>query len=116
LTITGEWVNASDSTLKSNIVDLTGGLTKINALRPVTYDHKVTKTDSLGVDQLNYTLSRVGLLAQEVKSVVPEAVSKAGDIEGVNYSAIIPLLIKAIQEQDDKIAELESRIQALETP
>ena len=59
------------------------------------------------------------MIAQELQSIVPEAVSspeKPEEMFGVDYSKLVPLLTKAIQEQQDTIEDLKSRIEVLETP
>ena len=66
---------------------------------------------------------RVGLIAQQVQKVLPEAVYKYsmkddnGDNEdylGIAYTEVIPLLVEAIKEQQKNIEKLESRIATLE--
>jgi len=81
------------------------------ALNPVSYQWKS------GED----TRSHIGFLAQELETVIPEAVYKptgnsetSTDKYGVNYSTIIPVLVKAIQEQQQQIDELKTRVRALE--
>ena len=67
----------SDARLKENVVELTGCLTKVNALRGVSYNFlpKANKNDDL----------RYGLVAQEVEAVIPEIVwdKSIHDVEGV---------------------------------
>jgi hypothetical protein len=103
----------SDQRLKENISDSTDGLAVVNALRPVRYDWK----EGYGNDQKN----QLGFIAQEVETVFPEAVSewKVNKIDETVYktvgpSALIPVLVKAIQEQQALITTLTERITALE--
>ena len=61
----------------------------------------------------------VGVIAQEIKTVVPNAVKEGGDDEtkhpfGVDYGKIVPYLIKAVQEQQTIIEDLKSRVETLE--
>lgn len=57
----------------------------------------------------------LGVLAQEVAAAVPEAVQSSGDGElFVNYSALTPVLIEAIKEQQAMIQALSKRLEALE--
>ncbi len=86
----------SDRRKKDSIQDITYGLDEIKALRPVSFtwkDHPERGT-------------KLGLIAQEVQPVINEVV-KVGDDEdqtlGVHYSDLIPVLIKAIQEQQQII-------------
>jgi hypothetical protein len=86
----------SDARLKQDIKPLAYGLDEILHLRPVSFYWK-DRDDS----KLN-----LGLIAQEVATVVPEIVEKSKDeagTMGMNYSALIPVLIKAVQEQQTVI-------------
>jgi hypothetical protein len=106
---TGAWINASDRRLKESIKPLDYGLQQVLELQPVRYTFKKEP----GVE-------RVGFVAQDVRSVVPEVVTGTeGDIEkgetlGVGYAELVPVLVKAIQEQQKTIEELKARIEALE--
>lgn len=103
---------SSDSTLKKNIKTLNhGALQKVLNLRPVSYDFKNEKKVSD-----NTELKEIGLLAQEVGQVIPEAVSfsEVSDIMMIDYNMIIPVLIKAIQEQEDLIETLQKRLKKIE--
>jgi hypothetical protein len=112
-------INTSDARNKSNIADLNYGLAEIMKLHPVSFTWK--ENPQWG--------TKLGLIAQEVKEVVKEVVVQ-GDLDpgtdesgnplpkndeyGIYYSDLIPVLIKAIQEQQKVIDELGSRIKALE--
>lgn len=61
----GSWGSISDSRLKDNITSLTGALAKITALNPVSYTWKIATTNE----------PTVGFIAQEVKEVIPNAVT-----------------------------------------
>lgn len=56
----------------------------------------------------------IGFLAQELYKVIPEAVYKprdeSKDLWSVDYQKIIPVLVKAIQEQQKQIEELKLKI------
>jgi hypothetical protein len=107
--------NPSDVRLKQNVTTITDGLDKIIALNPVKFNWVENfSPDEQGKDML-------GFIAQEVESIIPEAVEGFSDgssiIVGettvdnplrVNEKFIIPVLVKAIQEQQCKIALLES--------
>jgi len=101
----------SDSTLKVNIESLgPGALYQILNLRPVSFDYK---------DEINTLndkkLKNIGLVAQEVETVVPEAVSfsEVGKVKMLDYDMLIPILIKAIQEQQTTIESLQAGIKNL---
>jgi len=107
-------INTSDLRLKRDIENIADALVRINALRPVTYRWKSDLTGD----------HKLGLIAQEVESIVPEVVrAPENDSEyyGLNYAELVPLLIKAIQEQQATIealhtanTEYDTRLAALE--
>lgn len=100
---TGQYFQTSDARVKSNIKTLKDGLPTVLALHPVTYDLQGRPS--------------TGFLAQKLYKVVPEAVSKPEDetkgLYAVSYTAIVPLLTKAIQEQQQQIEELKKEIGSL---
>lgn len=106
--ITGELTAASDKKLKNNIKQLENATATLNKLNPVSYDFKHEKFPNLKLTDRN----KMGLIAQEVEVLLPNLVSDAGtttdingievDIKSVNYVELIPLLIKAIQEQNQR--------------
>jgi len=81
-------------------------LSSVLALRPTSY-HMTEQKDS---DTKN-----LGFIAQEALEVLPESVFEMqGGMYGMDKSAIIPVLVKAIQEQQALITTLTERITALE--
>jgi hypothetical protein len=91
------WNNLSDERAKENWEELSDAVSKIMTLRAGTHTWKK-----------DLTLPRdVGVIAQDVLAVLPEAVS-TGDPEnfGVRYTHLVPLLIKAIQELKKEINEI----------
>lgn len=98
---------SSDRRLKSNIRNTSYGLKEIMHLQPVSWSWK---DNSLG------SSPQLGLIAQDVKSIVPETVSgneQTGTLS-INYTELIPVLINAIKDQQQQIEELTKRIKALE--
>ena len=119
--------NPSDIRLKQNISTITYGLDKIKALNPVKYNW----ID--GFETLESDKPLLGFIAQEVLEIIPEVVESFGGnsitigntvIDNplrVNEKFLIPVLTKAIQEQqaiiDGLIASIDgliARIEALE--
>jgi hypothetical protein len=105
------YVTSSDYRLKQNILPMTGVLTKVMQLKPVTYKWKSDNSDGQG------------FIAHELQEVVPEAVcgekdavDKDGSIkpQGVDTSFLVATLTAAIQEQQALITSLTARITALE--
>ena len=96
-------VHASDRRLKRDINDISYGLKDILKLRPTEYFWK-------GRTQEHKSL---GLIAQEVDEVIENVVTydKKQDKYGVSYTELIPVLIKALQEQQEVINTLQSNQQ-----
>jgi len=100
----------SDARLKKNIADATPKLNDICQLQVRNYEW----AESDGGQK------EIGLIAQEVEQVFPGLVithdlEKDGDdYKEVKYSAFVPILIKAMQEQQALISQLTARITALE--
>jgi heme exporter protein D len=93
---------SSDARLKQDIVPLTNSLQKIMQLNGYSYRFKTKAT----VEQ-----KEIGVLAQEVKKVLPEAVYE--DDKGmyaVSYNSLVPLLINAVKEQQAVIDELKQKL------
>ena len=97
---------SSDQRLKTNITPLTDALDKIKQLNGVTFNwNELSKYDQ--------TTEQVGVLAQEVEKVLPQAVSKGEEYMSVSYGKIVPLLIESIKEQQSEIDELKSLVKQL---
>ena len=101
---------ASDDRLKTNKVILDGALDKVLSLSGFTYNW-----NGLAVD-LGFVAEekQVGVSAQQVQSVLPEAVKSETlddkEILVVKYEKIVPLLIEAIKELSAKVDNLEQKI------
>jgi hypothetical protein len=123
LYVTGDiYGNYSDIRLKDVIGPVTGALDKVLQLEAFYY-----KPNELA-ESLGYTDGkvRVGLSAQKVKEVQPEAVTPAAfDLDenkqsksgenylGVDYERLVPLLVEAIKEQQGQIEALKAEVAAL---
>ena len=99
----GSYYRLSDRRQKENIKDISYGLDEVMRLRPVT--HTWLQGDSSKVS--------IGLIAQEVEEVLKEVVNTSmdgeTDIKALDYNGIIPVLIKSIQQLNEKIKQLESK-------
>jgi len=114
------WGTFSDERLKYDIEPITDGLTKLANVRCVSYRLKdVDEEDSQ---------KKLGVIAQDLVGLVDEVIDttkRSGDdteYMSVRYTELIPVLVKAIQEQQtliesqqSQIDELTARIEALET-
>jgi hypothetical protein len=99
-------IQTSDARLKQGIANLKYGLSQVMQLRPVSFQWK----------DGNDKGTHLGLIAQEVDAVLPEAVQKGADADaplGMNYSSLIPVLIKAIQEQQGTLERAQAEIKTL---
>lgn len=88
---------------------MSSGLDIVSRLRPVSYNFKTGESSLRAVKPNPYTgaNSEIGLLAQEVEAVLPNLVYT--DEEGrklVDYTALIPVLIDAVQSLKDEINTL----------
>ncbi len=127
---TGQLLSASDKKLKKDISKIQSALIKIKNLNPVQYNFKTEEYKGLGLNEdLEY-----GFLAQELQEVLPNLVNekvvpyltdtnfeegkdpeeKKLNLLMVNYIQIIPILTKAMQEQQETIESQEERIAKLE--
>jgi hypothetical protein len=98
----------SDLRKKDNITTISRGLETVLELNPVFFTWK-DKSDSK---------RHIGLIAQEVILLLPEVVDTSDDENntmGINYSGLVPVLIKAIQEQQMQIDELQKKNNELQS-
>lgn len=104
--VTSGIINTSDARLKTNITVSPYGLKEIMKMQPVQYNWKSNPTNDL----------QIGFLAQDIQKIVPEAVvvPQNGDPLGMKYNELIPVLVKAIQEQQKRIEELEKIVKILQ--
>jgi hypothetical protein len=122
LRVTGDMIAyASDERLKTNIKPIDSPIEKVKQISGVSYDW----VDNIQ-EEYNFhpnSMHEVGVLAQEVQKVLPEAVmtapmnapytEKTGvdyDFLTVKYERIVPLLIEAIKELSNKVEELENKL------
>ena len=108
----------SDVKLKENIVDANPQLEKIKQLQVRNFNLKAEPDKKL-----------IGLVAQEAETIFPKLIDETEDTENdengaivktgettklIKYSVFVPVLIKAIQEQQEIIDDLKARIEVLE--
>ena len=97
----------SDLRLKTGITPLAHGLDALMKLHPVGFYWK-------NQDQEWKKQRQIGLIAQQVETVVPEVVTTATDDMGtksIAYGSLVPVLIEAIQEQQHEIDQLKKTLQ-----
>jgi hypothetical protein len=117
---TGTWSNVSDAKFKKDITDFSGALKNIMHLRPVTYLMKTAEFPFM-----NFANGKqIGFIAQEMETVFPTLVEKGVhpgatredkeiEYKGVNYIGLIPVLVKAMQEQQAIIEKQQKQIDEL---
>ncbi|MEM0995957.1 MAG: tail fiber domain-containing protein [Bacteroidota bacterium] len=135
--VTGTLTHLSDRRLKKNIENETEAIDRIMQLRPTTYEFNTEKFDFMNLDRgLNH-----GFIAQELEEVFPEMVSKVVhpidpsvgelneeeianlkepgatnfELKSVNYTMLIPVLTKAIQEQQTQLETEKARNDELQS-
>jgi hypothetical protein len=106
--VTGNYTPVSDERLKKNIEPVESVLDKINSLQPKKYNM---------MEEVNTADKHYGFIAQDLEKIFPELVSVTPndgdgieDLRMVSYTELIPILVKAIQEQQKQIEELQRRI------
>ena len=104
------WANgttyASDERFKQNIMPIASPLQKLLLLNGVEYE---MNTDGFAKNHFQHG-RQMGLLAQNVEKVVPEAVNEMDGYKGVDYARLVPLLIESIKEQNKKMEEQQKQI------
>lgn len=94
----------SSQRYKTNIQDLIGATALVKQLRGVTFNWTIEPHATIYPND-------IGLIAEEVNTIVPTAVGKDGDSIpcSVDYSKLVPVLINAIKELEARIAVLENK-------
>jgi Chaperone of endosialidase/Secretion system C-terminal sorting domain len=107
---TSGWVSSSDGRLKTNVRLIDSAMDIVNKLNGVYFEWK----NGSGNER------QLGFIAQDVKKVLPEAVSgKEGDLAkgeslSMGYQNIVPVLVEALKEQDQEITNLKHELDSLE--
>ncbi|KKQ69771.1 MAG: Cell wall surface anchor family protein, partial [Candidatus Shapirobacteria bacterium GW2011_GWE2_38_30] len=106
-TTTG-WTHVSDVRLKKNITTLTDSLSKILQIRGTRFDY-ISEPDAGGI--------HIGFIAQELEQIVPEMVvtDPESGYKSVAYGNLEPVLVEAIQEQQDQINSLGANLTISQT-
>ncbi len=100
----------SDKRLKCNIKPIENALCKVIGVSGNTFDWKPLSKEEIKTIHGNKGKD-VGVIAQEIEKVLPEAVTtRDNGYKAVNYEKIVPLLIEAIRDQQKQIDELKSKL------
>jgi hypothetical protein len=106
------WGTFSDERLKYDIEPIENAVETLSDLRTVKYRLE-------GVDEAD-SKKKLGLVAQDLVGVLDEVIDplkRTGDdteYMSVRYTELVPVLVKAIQEQQDTIESLTARVEQLE--
>ena len=104
ISYTGGIYDLSDRRQKEHITSLTHPLEMIKAISGVYYNMTSTPTKR-----------EVGVIAQDVETVLPEAIHIAPDgIKSVDYTRLVPLLLEAIKAQQKQIDILRDEVSVLQ--
>merc|ERR1712178_560976 len=101
-------LDASDRRLKRNLSGIKDSLDKVLRLKGLYFNW--IEDDVSGIRTGDKSRRHLGLIAQDVKEVIPEAVSEIGKDNkylGVNYNALIGLLVEAMKEMHLRVDQLE---------
>lgn len=107
----GSYVNGSDAKIKDNVAPLDSCLDVVKAMRPVTYQYKTSYSDDQSVQP--------GFVAQDLQKAMAGKPYLEGVVKddktnlNVAYQNLIPILTKAMQEQQEQIEQLKAEIAAL---
>ena len=110
LSVTGDVIaySTSDKNLKNNIKNIDEPLNKLQKINGVTFDWDTSKQEI-------YSGSDIGVIAQEIEQVLPDAVCTREDgYKAVKYEKIVPLLIESVKELTALVETLQAKIANLE--
>ena len=120
---TGTWTLVSDIKLKDNIQPMAGALQDLMKLQPKTYTFRTSEFPGMNLSEG----TQMGLISQDVEKVYPNLVRDdhapattdkngniiypAVDYKGLNYTGFIPVIISALQQQQDTVVKQQTIIQ-----
>jgi hypothetical protein len=102
-----EYGQYSDENIKENIVAATNKLEEVKQLQVKNFN------------LIGDNFKQIGLIAQDVEQIFPSLVKNTttpdgNEVKSLKYSVLVPILIKAMQEQQTIIDDLKSRLETLE--
>ncbi len=111
------WSTYSDSRVKSDRKIIPYGINEIMRLKPLIYFHHDSKQSPKGIEIEKSGNKSIGLVAQDVYEVIPEVVVKPenenAELWSMSYEKLVPVIIKAMQEQQAIINSQSKEIQDL---
>lgn len=108
-----QWVSTSDIRLKANLKEIKSAREKVKSIKGYTY----FKRSNLYEDEHSVYSEEAGVIAQDVQTVLPEAVYKVSDSEylGVSYGGVTALLVNAFNEMSDQVDKQQEEIETLKS-
>jgi len=107
------WAQTSDQRLKKNIVDNTVGLSAINGIQVRNFEYRLPEevTELPQNQAIQKTGLQLGVIAQELKEILPDCVKEEGTgVLSVNSDSIMWHMINAIKELNAKVIALETKL------
>jgi hypothetical protein len=106
---------SSDARLKENVTVIDNAIEKVQQLRGVYFDWTDENIASRGGEDGFFVRKHdVGVIAQEVQQVLPELVAQRSDgYLAVKYEKLVSLLIEAVKDQQQQIAQLSETVKQL---
>ncbi len=99
ITVSGDIISTSDVSIKENVKPILNPIEKVKELSGYTFNR-------IGQDKRS-----VGLMAQDVEKVLPEAVSENGEgVKSLAYGNLVALLVETVKEQQKQIDELREKL------
>lgn len=100
VTVGGTLTEVSTRELKDSIILLSDQLPNVERLEPVSFVWKGTQEED------------IGFIAEDVEEIYPVLVTKSvdGKVEGLHYTKLTSILVKAVQELSDRVKALEDKI------
>merc|ERR1712070_93402 len=98
----------SDRRLKRNVKSIKNAVSKVNKLNGVYYNWSSKLPKGFVVKDAHKR--KVGIIAQEVHRVLPEAISVKDDYLAVDYELLVPLLIQALKETSMELHGLKEQL------
>ena len=113
--IYGTWSNISDIRDKSDIINLDYGMNFIEKLKPVKFVWDMRDGGKIGIPEIGFIAQDLQQAQIDTNLNIPNLVNSENENQlGISSTVLIPIIVKALQEANDKIKSLELRIFNLE--
>ena len=112
--IFGTWSNVSDSRDKTNILPLNYGMNYIEKLKPVSFVWDMRDGGKIGINDIGFIAQDLQQSQIDIGINIPNLITGNDEKLEAAYGVLIPIIVKALQEANDKIKLLEQRIFNLE--